>query len=150
MSGITTGIGLFSGINTADIIAQLLAIEARPRTQAQQRLVALQAQQASILDINSRLNALRDAASTFRVNQVFRTASATSSDADVLTATAGVSASPGTYSLLVDRLVTTQQTLSRGFVSRDSGGAGLGLAGVRAMRSEQGGELRLANRPEGG
>lgn len=34
--------------------------------------------------------------------------------------------------------------------SRDTGGAGLGLALVRAIMSEHGGELRLANRAEGG
>jgi signal transduction histidine kinase len=34
--------------------------------------------------------------------------------------------------------------------SRDTGGAGLGLALVRAIMMEHGGELRLSNRPEGG
>ena len=34
--------------------------------------------------------------------------------------------------------------------SRDTGGAGLGLALVRAIMTEHGGELRLSNRPEGG
>ena len=39
MSGITSTVGLISGIDTGSLIEQLLQIEARPRTLAQQRLV---------------------------------------------------------------------------------------------------------------
>ena len=63
MSGISLGTGLFSGIDSGSIIQQLLAIEARPRALAQQRIVQLQFQQSAVLEINTRMKALQDAAS---------------------------------------------------------------------------------------
>jgi flagellar capping protein FliD len=55
MSGITTGTGVFSGIDSRSLIDQLLAVEARPRALAQQRVAQLQQQQTAYLDINTRL-----------------------------------------------------------------------------------------------
>ena len=54
MSGISTGSGLFSGIDTASLIDQLMKIEARPKVRFQQRVTGLQLQQSAILDINAR------------------------------------------------------------------------------------------------
>ncbi len=120
MSGITTGIGLVSGIDTASLIQQLLAIEGRPRALAQVRLTQLQSQQAAFLDINTRLGGLQSAARSFRTENTFSSASATSSDENVLTATASTDAQVGSYRFVVDWLVSTQQELSRGFADRDS------------------------------
>ena len=85
MSGITSGVGLFSGINTQQIIEQLLAVEARPRQLAQARVAQLQQQQAGYLDINSRLLTLRTAASKFRTALTFDQMGATSSNQEILT-----------------------------------------------------------------
>lgn len=120
MSGISSSVGPFSGIDSATLIEQLLAIESRPKLLAQQRMAQLQLQQGGLLDINSKLNALKTAAAAFRQNKIFQTASAASSDEKVLTGTASVGAGQGSYSFLVDRLVTTQQLLSRGFGDKDS------------------------------
>ena len=119
MSGITTGIGLVSGIDTSSLIQQLLSIESRPRALAQVRLTQLQSQQAAFLDINTRLGGLQTAARSFRTENTFSSASASSSDEDVLTASASTDAQVGSYTFVVDRLVSTQQTLSRGFADRD-------------------------------
>ena len=125
MGGITTGVGLFSGINTAQLIDQLIQSQSRPQLLAQRRLTQLKTQQAAYLDINSRLGAFKTAAAAFRVNKVFDTKLAASSDDTVLTATAGNTAINGSYNFIVDRLVTTQQMLSRGFANRDDTAAGI-------------------------
>lgn len=122
MSGITSGIGLVSGIDTDSLIQQLLAVEARPQALAQIRLTQLQAQQAAFLDINTRLGSLRTAASSFRTEKTFSSAAARSSDESVLTASASTNAQVGSYRFLVDRLVSTQQELSRGFADSDISG----------------------------
>ncbi len=119
MSGITSSIGLFSGIDTGSLITQLLQLEARPRDLAQNRIFELKLQQSAYLDINSNLGALRSAASNFRTNFIFESMGAVSSDDTILSATASRTAVPGTYSFIVDRLVSSQQLLSKGFTDKD-------------------------------
>lgn len=120
MSGLTSGVGLFSGINSAQLIDQLLSLEARPKQQVQQRLIELQGHRAAYLDINSTVLSLKSAAQKFRISNIFKTARATSSEESVLTATAGSTAAPGTYQFVAKRLVTTQQLLSRAFADADT------------------------------
>jgi flagellar hook-associated protein 2 len=126
MGGITTGIGLFSGIDTASLIDQLIAAQSRPKILAQRRVIELKSQQAAYLDINSRLNAFKTAAASFRVNNIFSSRSVSSSNEAVLTATASSAAVPGSYNFVVDRLVSTQQLLSRGFADSNTAAIGLG------------------------
>jgi flagellar hook-associated protein 2 len=118
MSGITSGTGVFSGIDSASIIDQLMQIESRPRALIQRRVAQLQSQSAAFLDVNSRINALKAAAGKFRTASTFRLKNATSSNDSVLTATASIAAAPGSYTFRAQQLVTTQQVLSRGFADR--------------------------------
>ena len=126
MSGISTGVGPFSGINTAQLIEQLLQAESGPKLQAQKRLQQLQVQQAAYLDLNAKLQALKTSANQIRTDKVFRTTSATSSNKDVLSATSDVGAAAGSFTFLVDRLVSSQQLLSRGFADKDVSAVGAG------------------------
>lgn len=119
MSGITST-GLISGIDSAGLIEQLLSISARPRTLAQRRAAQLQSQQAAFLEINSRLTGLRSASQDFRTSLAFLAKTARSSNENVVTATATNAAQPGSYGVLVDRLASTQQFLTRGFQDRNS------------------------------
>ncbi|MBZ0171886.1 MAG: hypothetical protein K8E66_05855, partial [Phycisphaerales bacterium] len=123
MGGIS-GSGLISGIDTASLIEQLIAVSSGPKVLAQNRLVQLQFQQAAYLDLNSQLGSLKTAAAAFRVNSVFQTKQATSSNPDILTATASTGAQPGTYSFIVDRLVSSRQLLSRGFQDKNASAVG--------------------------
>jgi len=125
MGGITTGVGLFSGIDSATLIDQLISLQSRPKILAQQRVIQLKSQQAAFLDINSRLDAFKTAAASFRVDNIFSTRSVTSSNDTVLTATANSAAVPGSYSFIVDRLVSTQQLLTRGFADSSTTAVGL-------------------------
>jgi len=124
MSGITSGTGVFSGINTSGIIEQLLALDARPRTTAQNRIKSIQQQQAAFLVLNTQMNSLKAASSGFATNNTFRSAQASSSDGNVISAVASPGATTGSYQFLVDRLVATQQSLSRGFSDSTINGVG--------------------------
>ncbi len=125
MSGISTSVGPFSGIDSGALIQQLLAIESRPKQLAQARIATLQSQRAAFLDVNSALLALKTSSASFRADKIFKSAKAVSSNADALSATAGTTASPGVYQFTISRLVSTQQQLSRGFTSRDQAAVGL-------------------------
>lgn len=121
---ITSNVGLFSGIDTGTLIQQLIQLEARPRELASQRVFELSSQQAGLLQINGQLNALSNIARGFRTSNPFNAARAVSSNESILTATASSTAQPGNFSLTVDRLVTTQSQLSRGFADRDTAAFG--------------------------
>ncbi len=145
MSGITSGTGIFSGINSAQLIQQLLQIEARPQQLAQQRAVQIQAQQAVFLDLASKVTAFKSLAATFKTSKVFQSLAANSSNQDVLTATADTTASPGSYQFIVDRLVSTQQFLSRGFANRDSAAIGMTSMTVESARGRLDKDIALSD-----
>lgn len=125
MSGITSGIGLVSGINSAQIIEQLLALESRGKIPTQRRLAGIQQAKTALLDVNARLLNLKNAASNLRLGKSFQTMSAVSGDDSVLVARASSATPPGSYSFTVGRLVSTSQMLTRGFATKDATPVGL-------------------------
>jgi len=145
MGGISSSIGLFSGINTQQIIDQLIAVESRPKALAQSRLIQLQAQSAAYLDINSRIDSLKNLAASFRTENLFQNKAATVSDEAVLSASAGQNAAQGSFDFIVDRLVSTQQVLSRGFSDTDTSGIGLESLSFEGAQANLGRETALAD-----
>lgn len=125
MSGISTGVGLISGINSTQLIEQLLAIESQGKTSLTSRVATLQGKRTALLDVNARLLALKSASTGFRINKVFRAATATSSDESVATATASSTTPVGTYQFFVNRLASTSQMRSKGLASADATPLGL-------------------------
>jgi len=125
MGTITTGVGLISGIDTATLIEQLLALESRGKITLQQRAAGLKAQQTALLDINARLLNLQTAVKKFRQSDIFQSAQARSSHESIMTAVASAGAVPGSYNFFVDRLVQTSQQMSRGFADLNTTGIGL-------------------------
>jgi flagellar hook-associated protein 2 len=120
MGQITSGVGLISGINSKDIIDQLMQLEQRPKLLLQSRKDKLSAQRDAYKDISAQVSALTTSARTFQRPSTFTIASATSSDQNVLTASTSPGAAVGSYQLQVARLVTSQQSVTSGFVSADA------------------------------
>jgi flagellar hook-associated protein 2 len=113
-------VGLISGLNTQQIIDQLIAIEARPRDALTQRIAGLNAQKTAYLDISARITAVLGRISLLTSANAFRNAKATTSLPNVLSASATVGAQPGTYHFTVRSLAATHQLVSRGFDSRSA------------------------------
>jgi flagellar hook-associated protein 2 len=117
---ITSSVGLVSGIDTASLIDQLIALDSRPITLIQARNATLTAQQAAFQELNTALLSMKLSSDTIANVNTFRATSVTSSNESILTATSKSSAVPGTYDFVVSQLVSTQQMVSSGFSDTDT------------------------------
>jgi flagellar hook-associated protein 2 len=126
MGRITSGIGLVSGINSANIIDQLMSLEARPKKLVQQRLDVANQQKLAYTDLATRLTSLRVSAQTLKKVAAFQNRSANSTNPDVLTASVASGAAKGSYQFQVARLVTAQQAVTAGFANADTQKVGAG------------------------
>lgn len=124
------------------MISQLIALEARPRDRLLARAGSLDAQRTAYLDISARISAVLAKISSFTTPSFFNSTNVNSSDSSVLSATAGDSAVPGSYSFIVKALATTHQLVSRGFQSADAQ-LPPGLISIESARAQVNGLTKL-------
>ena len=120
MGQITSSVGLISGIDTASIIDQLIALESQPITNLETQNAVLQAEQTAFQTVNAQLLSLSNAAIRLSSDAVFDERTSASSDETVATISAGTGAAVGNFDLSVQQLVSSQQTISRGFLDQDA------------------------------
>lgn len=111
--------GLATGLNTTQIISQLMSIERGPERIMQAKVSAFDAQAAAWKAIAAKLGALGTATADLVTPTRLNLLSATSSSASV-TATASTSASPGSLTFRVAALATAHQVVSAGVASSAS------------------------------
>ena len=147
MSGISSGIGLISGINTAELIDQLIELEARPVRNLQARVQEIDARRAAFLELSAKLLAVRNAVSNFNKVTFFRRFAATSTNEGVVTATAGEKALPGVTTMRVHSLVSNHSLVSRGFADADRTTIGSGTISIEVGhgRVDRATELSVLN-----
>ncbi len=137
MGQITSGIGLVSGINSKDIIDQLIALEGRQKNILKTRQATITAQQTAYRDLITQIGTLQGSGKTLTRPTTFNGSIATSSNENVLTASTTAGAPVGTFQFQVARLVTSQQSISKGFANYDSAPVGAGTITLE----EGGGEV---------
>src|SRR5215218_4657885 len=93
--------GLGSGIDLQSIVTQLMGAERAPESKMNSLRLAALSSQSAWSDIANKLTTLQTAAKALNTVAVAQGASATSSDASTLTATAAAGAIPGTTSINV-------------------------------------------------
>ena len=120
MGTITSSVGLISGINTGQIIDELMSIEQQPVTLLQTRMSSANTQMQAYTDLESQLTSLQTIGMSLELPSTFDASTATSSDPNVLSATTGPGAAQGSYQLQVAQLVSSQQTVSNGVTSPTS------------------------------
>ena len=134
MSGISSGIGLISGIDTATLIERLMAIEARPVQDLQGRVQAVDVQRTAFLGISAKILALKNTILPFDDLSFFRKFNSSSSNEAILTADANAGAVPGSYTFRVRSLATNHAVISRGFTDADTTPVGVGILPISHMR----------------
>jgi flagellar hook-associated protein 2 len=144
MGQITSGIGLVSGINSKDIIDQLIALESRPKVNLLTRIDTENKKKLAFTDIQTRLTNVRLFGTSIKKPQTFRAADVKSTDENVVTGTASSGAAAGSYRMSVARLVTSQQAVSRGFADFNSTPVGAGTMTLELG----GGEINTPTRLE--
>ncbi|HEV7751472.1 MAG TPA: flagellar filament capping protein FliD [Baekduia sp.] len=109
MAGIQLS-GLASGMDTASIISQLMAIERTPRTKITLDQSATTKRQSLLQDINTKLTALKSANDDLKsVATWLDTQSVETGDATKLTATRTGGAPPGGYDVAITQLATAER-----------------------------------------
>lgn len=107
--------GLISGLDTASIINQLLAIQSRPITLLRGQVTTRTSQQRAISDLISRISSLKADAALIGKSSTFEAKTVSSSNDDVLGVAADSDAAAGSYTFTVGKLARTSQLLSSGF-----------------------------------
>ena len=121
--------GLATGLDVNSIVSQLLAIEQRPLLRMAQRETEYQAEISALGNLKSALSKLQEAASALQDTSTFQAIQASSSNEEVLSASAADSTAIGSFSVVVDRLAQRHKMASAEIDPTDTfgGRAGDGL-----------------------
>ena len=120
--------GIGSGLDTKAIVEQLMAAERQPVVRLDGRRVELQAQVSAYGSLKSAVSSFRDAVEKLSDLSKFKVYAATSSDKNIIDATASSAAARGTYSLVVNRIAENHR-LAAGTTLVDSGVTKVGAVG---------------------
>src|SRR5579871_1817393 len=120
MGTITSSVGLVSGINTGQIIDELMSLESQPVTLLQTRINSANVQMQAYSDMETQLSTLHSLGMSLELPTTFTSSTANSTDPSVITAVANTGATQGSSQFQVSRLVSSQQSVSNGYTSPDA------------------------------
>ena len=118
--------GLASGLDTSGLIAQILQAEARPLQLFNAQITKEQNKKTAFLDLSAKLLGLQLSSNRLSQSDTFRRVTASSTNSDVISASAGAGVPPGTYSFRVAQLASGSQFASHGFATADDTVVGAG------------------------
>ena len=100
--------GLATGIDTAAIIKQLMIVNSRRLAKYQVQKTGYETQNTALGELRSKVNILESASNALADIDTLEVFSITSSDTDILTLSASSEAEPGSHSIEVNQLATTE------------------------------------------
>ncbi len=132
MSGISSGVGLVTGLPIQDLVDSLVQAQRGPIIQLQNRLGTLTGRRTALLQISAQILSLRNLATKFVDADFFNTAAVASSNESSILATADGSALPGQYTFQVRGLATAHQMLTAGFATTNATPVGAGTLTIES------------------
>ena len=112
--------GLSSGMPTQQIIDKLMRYERMPMQSLEKNKSELQTQKDAWRDVNSRLDSLEDKLTQLKLSSTFDSYKATSSDENVVTASASTEAGNGSYVVTVNQLAQKHRVYATNSVVEDN------------------------------
>lgn len=112
MAGMFSVTGLGSGLDTASMVQQLMAIERRPLTLLQNRQSRVRSMGDALRAINGLMSTLKDKAHALQDSTNIRARAASSSNTTLLTASASSDAAVTSFTVTVERLATASSVTS--------------------------------------
>ena len=120
MGTFSSGTGLISGFDIEGYVTQIMQIESQNKVNYEERVELNTYEQDTLKAIQTKIMAIQLKASNFNTYNTFENKTASSSDEDVLTASAKTWATRGSYQFVVKSLATNHQLVTRNsFSSRD-------------------------------
>ncbi len=117
---ITAGTGLTSGIDYTALIQQLLDLQRVPINALEAKEIELNTLDTAYSELSSKVADLQSAADDLRDSDDFNIFETTTSDSSILTATAGSTASEGTYDVVVTQLAKAHKVIAAGVATADT------------------------------
>jgi flagellar hook-associated protein 2 len=124
-SGLISSPGLGSGLDVNTLVSKLVQAEIQPaQNQIDAQRTNITTQTSALGQLKSLLASLQSSLSSLADGSAFTKYTATSSDTDLFTATAGASAMPGSYQIEVLQTAAAQKLSSGAFASSAAVGTG--------------------------
>jgi flagellar hook-associated protein 2 len=120
MSGISSGVGLATGLNINEIVDAIIGVQKNALVKMSNRAQAFEATEGGIKTLEANLLTLNTAVQKLNQKSTFETLKATSSDTSQFSIAANSTATAATYQLQGLQTATNHQVISNGFPDTDT------------------------------
>ena len=120
MSGISSGVGLATGLNINEIVDAIIGVQKNALVKLSSRAQAFEATEGGIKTLEANLLTLKTATQKLNLKSTFETLKATSSDTQQFSVAANSTATAATYQLQGLQTATNHQVISNGFPDTDT------------------------------
>lgn len=120
MTGISSGVGLATGLNITEIVDAIIGVQKNALVRLANRASAFEATEGGIKTLEANLLTLNSSVQKLNLESTFETLKATSSDSSQFSVAANSTATSASYQLQGLRKSSSHQIISKGFADSDT------------------------------